>query len=156
MQQHFLSKHGKIIVSPAQEHPNCPMQLWCRFIKQGQDTLHILCTAQVNKNLSAYAVMEGQFYFNQPPLAPIGKRLTVFLDMNERNSQEAHAVDGWYVCLTKQHCHSYRFYIPDTKRYRVSNTAMFFLKHCTLPAIKPGETIQLAAQDLIMSINDKN
>jgi hypothetical protein len=52
--------------------PTCPLQLWCQFIEQGQDTLNMLRKARVNPKLSAYAILEGQFDFNKTPLAPVG------------------------------------------------------------------------------------
>jgi hypothetical protein len=41
--------------------PNCPIQLWCQFLEQGQDTLNMLRVSRINPKLSSYAVLEGQF-----------------------------------------------------------------------------------------------
>ena len=60
--------------------PNCPLQLWCQFIEQGQDTLNMLRVSRINPKLSAYAVLEGQFNFDKTPLAPVGTKALVFLD----------------------------------------------------------------------------
>ena len=85
-------------------------------------------------------------------LAPVGTKALVFLDPTKRNTWQQHAVDAWFVGPAKQHYRCYRFYIPDTKAYRITNTAKFFPAHCKLPAIEPSDTIRLAAQDLIKAL----
>jgi uncharacterized protein YgfB (UPF0149 family) len=35
--------------------PNYPLQLWCQFIEQGQDTLNMLQMSRSNAKLSSYA-----------------------------------------------------------------------------------------------------
>ena len=132
--------------------PNCPIQLWCQFIKQGQDTLNLLRISRVNPKLSAYAVLEGQFNFDKTPLAPVGTRALILLDPNSRKTWQNHALDAWYVGPAKNHYRNYRFFIPSTKGYRISGSAKFFPKHTKMPAIKPGDTVHLAAQDLITAI----
>jgi hypothetical protein len=132
--------------------PKCPMQLWCQFIEQGQDTLNMLRVSRINPKLSAYAVLEGQFNFDKTPLAPVGTKALVFLDPAKRNTWQSHAIDAWYVGPAKKHYRNYRFFIPDTKGYRISASAKFFPAHCKMPAIEPGDTIRLAAQDLITAM----
>jgi hypothetical protein len=77
--EHWLSGMGTL-------DPTCPIQLWCQFIEQGQDTLNLLRVSQVNPKLSAYAVLEGQFNFNKTPLAPVGTRALILLDPNARKT----------------------------------------------------------------------
>jgi hypothetical protein len=40
----------------------------------------------------------------------------------------------------------YKFFIPETKGYQISGSAKFFPAHCKIPAIEPGDTVRLAAQ----------
>jgi hypothetical protein len=119
--------------------PLCPMQLWCQFIEQAQDTLNLLRASRVNPKLSAYAVLEGQFNFNKTPLAPVGTKALVFLDPNKRTTWESHAIDAWYTGPAKMHYRNYRFYVPETRGYRISGSAKFFPAHCKMPAIEPGD-----------------
>eukprot|EP00804_Cyclotella_cryptica_P004439 CCRYP_006849-RA/>CCRYP_006849-RA protein AED:0.22 eAED:0.22 QI:0/-1/0/1/-1/1/1/0/209 len=63
--EHWLSGMGTL-------DPTCPIQLWCQFIEQGQNTLNLLRVSRVNPKLSAYAILEGQFNFDKTPLAPVG------------------------------------------------------------------------------------
>jgi hypothetical protein len=73
--EHWLAGMGTL-------DPNCPIQLWCQFIEQGQDTLNILHVLRVNAKLSAYAVLDRQFNFDKAPLAPVGTRALILLDPN--------------------------------------------------------------------------
>ena len=61
-------------------NPNCPIQLWCQLIEQGQDMLSLLHVSRVIPKLSTYAILEGQFNFNRTPLAPVGTRALILLD----------------------------------------------------------------------------
>eukprot|EP00804_Cyclotella_cryptica_P012636 CCRYP_016912-RA/>CCRYP_016912-RA protein AED:0.45 eAED:0.45 QI:0/-1/0/1/-1/0/1/0/130 len=95
--------------------PNCPIQLWCQFIEQGQDTLNLLRVSRVNPKLSAYAMLDGQFNFDKTPLAPVGTRALILLDPSTRKTWQNHALDAWYVGPAKKHYCNYRFFIPSTK-----------------------------------------
>ncbi len=136
--------------------PNCPLQLWCQFIEQGQDIRNMLRTSRINNKLSAYVILDGQFEFDKTPLAPVGTKALVFLDPKKRTSWSTHAVDAWYVGPAKQHYQNFKFYIPEMRGYRIANTARFFPQHCKQPAIEPGDSIRLAAQDLISALRQKN
>eukprot|EP00804_Cyclotella_cryptica_P014198 CCRYP_005618-RA/>CCRYP_005618-RA protein AED:0.40 eAED:0.40 QI:0/0/0/0.5/1/1/4/0/613 len=143
--EHWLSSMGTL-------DPTCPIQLWCQFIEQGKGTLNLLRVSHVNPKLSAYAVLEGQFSFDKTPPAPVGTRALILLDPSARKTWQNHALDAWYVDPAKNHYRNYRFFIPSTKGYRISGSAKFFPKHTKMPAIKPGDTKRLAAQDLIAAI----
>ncbi len=112
----------------------------------------MLRTSRVNPKLSAYAILDGQFDYDRTPLAPVGTKALVFLDPKKRTTWQSHAVDAWYVGPAKKHYRCYKFYIPETKGYRIANTAKFYPAHCKTPTIEPGDTIRLAAQDLIAAI----
>ena len=136
--EHWLSGMGTLDLT-------CPIQLWCQFLEQGQDTLNLLRISRVNPKLSAYAVLEGQFNFDRTPMAPVGTRALILLDPNKRNTWQSHAINAWHVGPAKQHYHNYHFFIPETKGYCIP-------KHTKMPAIEPGDTLRLTAQDLIKAI----
>jgi hypothetical protein len=54
------------------------------------------------------------------------------------------------------HYRNYTFYVLETRNYRITNSAKFFPAHCKMPAIEPGDTIRLAAQDLIAALRLKH
>eukprot|EP00804_Cyclotella_cryptica_P025828 CCRYP_002704-RA/>CCRYP_002704-RA protein AED:0.55 eAED:0.55 QI:0/-1/0/1/-1/1/1/0/120 len=60
--EHWLAQMGTL-------DQTCPIQLWCQFMEQRQDTLNLLRVSWVNPKLSAYAILEGQFNFDKTPLA---------------------------------------------------------------------------------------
>eukprot|EP00804_Cyclotella_cryptica_P000709 CCRYP_000992-RA/>CCRYP_000992-RA protein AED:0.49 eAED:0.36 QI:0/0/0/1/0/0/4/0/407 len=109
--EHWLSGMGTL-------DPTCPIQLWCQFIEQGQDTLNLLAPSPFN--------------FDKTPLARVG---TI-----------AHS-----FCWTLTHAKPGKA-TPSARGYRISGSAKFFPKHTKMPAIEPGDTVRLAAQDLITAI----
>ena len=78
-ENHWLAGMGTL-------DPNCPIQLWCRFIEQGQDTLNLLCALRIKPKLSAYTVLAGQLNFNKMPLSPVGTKSLVFLTPSKLNT----------------------------------------------------------------------
>ena len=52
--------------------------LWCKIIKQAQDTLNMLRTSRVHPKLSAVHILEGQHDHNKVPFGPPGTRATIF------------------------------------------------------------------------------
>ena len=49
-----------------------PLVLWCKLIKQSQDTLNMLSTSLTYPQVSAYHVLGGPHDFNQGPFAVTG------------------------------------------------------------------------------------
>ncbi|KAL7503323.1 hypothetical protein ACHAXN_001123 [Cyclotella atomus] len=135
---------------------NFPIQLWDELIPQAQDTLNLLRTSRVNKHLPAYAVLEGPFNFNRTPLAPPGTKAIIYNDPSSRTSWGPHGEDAYYVNRVPEHWRCYKFFVPDTKAFRISGAAKFFPTHCKMPAVDPGDTVRLAAQDLITALNNLN
>jgi hypothetical protein len=133
---------------------NFPIQLWDELIPQAQDTLNLLRTSRVNKHLSAYAVLEGPFNFDKTPLAPPGTKAVIYNDPSSRTSWGPHGEDAWYVNRAPEHWRCYKFFVPNTKAFRISGAAKFFPTHCKMPTVEPGDTVCLAAQDLITALNN--
>jgi hypothetical protein len=65
-------------------------------------------------------------------------------------------MDAWYIGPAKMHYRNYEFYTPETRGYRITNSAKFYPAYCKMPAIESGNTIQLAAQDLIIAIQNRH
>jgi hypothetical protein len=94
--------------------PACLLQLWSKFIQQGQDTLNLLRKSRINPRLSAYAILNGQFDFNRTPLAPVGTKALVFLDPKHRKSFQSKALDAYYTGPAMMHYRNYQFFILET------------------------------------------
>ena len=52
-----------------------PMHLWDRLLQQATLTLNILRPSRRNHQLLAYTMLEGQFDFNNTPMAPPGTKV---------------------------------------------------------------------------------
>eukprot|EP00804_Cyclotella_cryptica_P015695 CCRYP_018924-RA/>CCRYP_018924-RA protein AED:0.15 eAED:0.15 QI:0/-1/0/1/-1/1/1/0/1314 len=134
--------------------PEFPIQLWDELLEQAQDTLNLLRTSRLNARLSAYATLEGPFNFDRTPLAPPGTKALVYLDPKNRTSWGVHAEDAWYLGPAKQHYRCYRFFMPHTRSYRIAQAAIFYPKHCKMPKVDAADTVRLAAQDLIYTLQN--
>ena len=49
-----------------------PLHLWCQIIPQAERQLLLLSETNLNPNISAYAYVYGQHYYNAAPFVPIG------------------------------------------------------------------------------------
>ena len=134
--------------------PQCPIQLWDEFIEQAQNTLNMLRTSRVNPKLSAYEILEGPYNFNKVPLAPPGTKAIVYIDPKNRTTWGVHGEDAFYVGPAPGHYRCYKFFIVGTKAYRIAQAAQFYPAHCKMPAVAPGDTIRMAAQDLIHALKN--
>jgi hypothetical protein len=104
------------------------MQLWDELLPQVQDTLSLLRTSRVNKRLSAYAVLEGPFNYNKTLIAPPGTKAVIYNDPSNRTSWGRHGNDAYYLNRAPE--------------------------HCKMPAVDPDDTIRMAAQDLIIALQN--
>ena len=73
-----------VLAGLATVHPDCPLQLWDRFLAQMQDTLNMLCTLQYNAKLLVYKEMEGPFDFNKTPMSILVTKGLAYLDRGDR------------------------------------------------------------------------
>ena len=53
------------------------MNIWDRLLDLIQIPLNMIRTTRCNPNISAHVMMEGNFYFNKPPLATPGTEFIV-------------------------------------------------------------------------------
>ena len=64
-----------LLANLAGADPNLPVSEWDRFLPQIQITLNLLRNSRVNRALSSYAYLFGNYDFNQAPLAPVGTKV---------------------------------------------------------------------------------
>ena len=79
-----------------------PSVLWCKLIKQAQDTLNMLRTSRVHPKISAYHMLEGPHDFNRVPFAPPGTHATILNPPETRTSWGPRAMDAWYLSPTSE------------------------------------------------------
>ena len=133
-------------------HQAFPMQLWCELLHQAELTLNLLRSSHINPRLSTYAVLEGESNFDRTPLAPPVTKALVYKDPKTRTTWETHARDAWYVGPAPDHYRCFRFFMPNTKGFRISKTAKFFPAYCTIPTIDAENTAIVASQDLVTAL----
>ena len=84
------------IASFATLDPDCPIQLWCRFMDQVEITMNLLRTSRRDNNKSAYEDFHNRkFDWNRTPMAPLGTRALAFKDSSDRAAWQPRGVDCW-------------------------------------------------------------
>jgi len=56
------------------------MQLLDELLEKGQDYLNLLRASRTNPKLSVYAMLEGEFNYNNTPIAPPGTKALIYQD----------------------------------------------------------------------------
>jgi hypothetical protein len=129
-----------------------PFQLWDKLLPQAQDSLNMLRTSRIDPTKSAYEVLEGQHDFNRHPWAPPGCRAVIHEHAENRTSWGPRGTDAWYIGSAPEHYRSYEFYVPDTRAYRISNSAQFFPSFANIPQETDIEAATRTAAELIIEL----
>ena len=129
-----------------------PSVLWCKIIKQAQDTLNMLRTSRIHPQFSAYHVLEGPHDFNRIPFAPPGTHATIINPPETRTSWGPRAMDAWYLSTAYDHYRAWLFHISSTGGNRVSGQAVFYPTHCITPKTTPMDDEARIAATLVQAI----
>ena len=125
-----------------------PLEIWCDLLQQAEITLNLLRTSRINKKMSAYAVLEGQFNFDKTPLANLGTKALVYVDPTNRIIWGTHAVVALYIGPEMEHYRCFKFLIPKTQKYRIAQTAKFFPLLCKMPKVDLNDATRLEVYSL--------
>ena len=90
------------------------MHLWRRIIDQEHITLNMLRPSRINQNISAHAMMEGNFDFNKTPLAPPVTKAKFHENPNSRCTRGKHGVQFWYKGPAFEPYQCYKVNISNT------------------------------------------
>ena len=126
--------------------------LWCKLVRQAQDSLNILRTSRVHPKISAFHALEGAHDFNKHPWAPPATRATIFNPPETRTSWGARAIDAWYIGPAWDHYRCLEFQIPSTGGIRTSGQYQLYPQHCEIPLETPMDGATRVAKDLIEAI----
>jgi hypothetical protein len=74
--------------------PKFPITEWDLLMPQADITLNLLRSLRRQPKLSAYACLNGNFDFNQSPLAPPGTHVIVHVTPDQHPSMAPHGIDG--------------------------------------------------------------
>ena len=129
-----------------------PSILWCKIIKQAQDTLNMLRTLRVHPKLSAFHALEGQHDFNKVHFGPPGTRATIFNPPETRGSFGPRALDGLYVGPAWDHYRSMTFQIPSTSVVQTAAQYQLNPRHVKAPQETPMDRAVRIAGSLTNAI----
>ena len=121
-------------------------------MKQEEITLNLIHGSQVHPKLSTFVWLEGEFNFNKAPLGSRRTKALIYINSKVHASWALHAIDAWYVGPAFQHYQYYRFWVPETRDVRISQTAQFFPKHSIIPQQTHVNLAIHAAQELTASL----
>ena len=133
-----------------------PLQLWDETLEQSEIMLNLLRTSRKSPKLSAYAQLEGPFNFNHTPLAPVGSRAILMNPPTKRGMWDPRALEAWYVGPALQHHRNWRFWVQETKGFRIGGTEHFLPTHCKVLQLTAQDEILLATKKLIYALSQKN
>ena len=137
------------IAGLASTDDNFPMHLWCRLLRDVDDTLNMLRPSRLNPTLSAFTQLHGAFDFNRTPMAPPGCKVLIHEKPNQRTTFGAHGVEGWNLGRHPDGYRCYRVYVTSTRSERNPNRVEFFPQHTKVPFMSTADAATKAATDLI-------
>ena len=130
-------------------HKDFPAYLWEDLLPQAELTLNMLRPYGPEPLVSAYhGLFKKPYDFKKHPIAPPGTAAVLFESPAKRASFGAHGIKSFYVGPALDHYRSWRFYVPQSRDFRVSSTAEFFPEPYPVPGASKEELILAAIQDL--------
>jgi hypothetical protein len=130
------------IAALATTNQDFPLQLWDKLIPQVITCLNLLRASQIDPSKSAYEILHGPYDWNRYPLAPLGCKAVVYKDRDTRGSWASRGVNGWYLGPSLDHYRCDKYYIPETRAYRISGSTELFPQHCQLPDMTAHQHIR--------------
>ena len=141
-----------VLAGLATVHPDCPLQLWDRFLAQMQDTLNMLRTSRRNAKLLACEEVESPFDFNKTPMSILGTKGLAYLNPDNRSTWQPHGVDTFYTGGKPMHYRLLEMFDLNTRRYQASGKYKLYPTHCKVPTISEADRTIIAATELLDTI----
>ena len=128
--------------------PNFPKDCWDLLLPHTEDTLNLLRPSKTNPLISAYTSLRGHYNYMKHPIAPAGCKILVHDRPTTRGSWADRGTEGYFISQASNHYRNFTCYIPNTNSIRITNTIEFFPHNCSLPALKPIDTVAHILSDL--------
>ncbi len=125
-----------------------PLQLWDKLTPQVITCLNLLRASHTDPTKSAYEVLNGPYDWNRYPLAPLGCKAIIYEDGDTRGSWASRGVDGWYLGPSLDHYRCDKYYVPETRAYRISGLTELFPQHCQLPDMTAHQHFRALTDEL--------
>ncbi|KAL7425608.1 hypothetical protein ACHAXH_000191, partial [Discostella pseudostelligera] len=133
-----------------------PFHLWSHLGLQAEITCNLLRRSRIDPTISAYHQLHNKPYdWNFNPLAPPGTRAIIYNPPQLRTSWGPRGIDAWYCGPSLDHYRGCKFYIPETRGFRISATYQLFPTHCKLPTLSPMEHIKEVIAELKRCLHNK-
>ena len=132
---------------------NLPMHLWCRLLRDANDTLNMLRPYCLNITLSPYNMLHSAFDFNRTSLSPRGCKFLLHENPNQLKRWETHGINGWYLNRAREWYRCYRVYFPSKQGERLIIKVEFFPQHTKIPLISSTVAATKAATNPIKVLN---
>ena len=110
------------IASLCTTDPDFPINEWDLLLPQVEMTLNLLRGSRRKPDISAYQHVIGKFDCERNPIAPMGTKVIVLDDPDNRSTWSPHGTRGYYIGPAMNHYRGYRILMEDTRRIRVSDS----------------------------------
>jgi hypothetical protein len=128
----FKSHFPSVLAGVADDFPQ---NLWDRLLPQTKITLNLIRQSNTTPTVSAYTHLSGPFNYNKMLLAPMGCKAQIHEKTNKGGTWAYHSIDGWYLFISPEHCHTHMCHVKATKSKCHSDTVHFKHKNITNPTI---------------------
>ena len=119
-----------------------PLQLWNRLTSQVETTLNLMQASRINPNILAYEAIWGPYNWNRFPLAPPVCKAVIYESSAARGSWGSRGMDAWYLGPSLDHYQYNHYFVPETRAYRISRSALLFPQHCQVPFLSTSDYMQ--------------
>ena len=132
--------------------PTFPIAYWCRLFPQINFCVNIVRKCRQNALLPAWAAMEGEYRFEETPIAPPGWEILIHDNTNRRKTWGFNAKKAWCLGPCFQHYHSFRGILPSTGGQRILDTVKSKHHAITIPQLMPADLIMEVEKQLDAAI----
>ena len=98
--------------------------------------------------------MEGAFYFNKTPLAPVGTKVIVHEKPQSRPAWSPHGVNGWYLGPAMHHYQCYRVCTKYTRSICIADILTWFPTLVEMPKTSSADDAVVAVQQLTAALQN--
>ena len=136
--------------------PSFPINKWDRLLPQAEITINLLHTSRLNPNLSAYAILHGNYNFNKSPMTPPGTKMITHRKQIQHASWDFHGDDGFYIGPAVEHYRCVQCLVTSTRRVRISDIVQFFPHATPFLQVSLNSRLLTALDEIISTLHSPN
>ena len=135
--------------------PDFPLNEWDRLIFQAELIINLLRNSRIDPALLAWAYLFGNHNFNQSPLVPPGTKVVLHSKSSQRKSWAFHGEQEWYTGPASSHYRCAKYYIPETYRESITDTAQLIPRQVPIPNANIETQLSKKVDDLFYLLISK-